>query len=120
MKMDTDDGGCSTTQPPTVVDIEALITRIFEADCLATRSRDAAAQAAVDQRKAEAEKVKMESLSRSTQAACRDLQHSTKVLEEDVARLREESLTRREKLTGKFDKTIEDITAKMGTQTEEV
>ena len=37
---------------------------------------------------------------------------ATKAIEEENERLNEESLTRRSKLTGKFDQTIEDITSK--------
>ena len=107
--------------PATLVEeLAALITRIYEADHAAVDSRERAAQAAVDERKVEVERRRVEALGKSTQQACRDLQRSTKGLEDEAKLLRDSSAVRRSKLTGKFDKSIEDITAKMGEQTVEV
>eukprot|EP00966_Prymnesium_polylepis_P264935 6120908-Prymnesium_polylepis.1 len=110
-----------SARAPTVASLEALIARIQALDNAAAESRDKVEQVARPrQRKAEAELSRVEAVNRATQQACRELQRSTKALEEEAARLTEESLTRRAKLTGKFDETIADITSKMSEQSGEV
>ena len=103
-----------TAAPPTVAALEAMITRIFELENAAVEARERKEQVATKQKKTETERVRVDAVTKATQKACRELQRATKTLEEEAARLSEESHTRRSKLTGKFDATIEDITSKYG------
>ena len=101
-------------EAPTVASLEALITRIFELENATAESRERKEQVAAKQKKTETERVRADAVTKATQQACRELQQAIKKLEEEAAVLSEESLTRRSKMTGKFDATIEDITSKCG------
>ncbi|KAL1528990.1 hypothetical protein AB1Y20_010311 [Prymnesium parvum] len=109
-----------STSTPTKLELDELISRIAEIDAAAAESREETEVAERRGRKAQVDLMSLQSMNATTQQRCRELQRSTKLLQEEADRLHADSLARRSSLTGKFDQTIDDITKKISEQALEV